>query len=167
MRVLIHAFVSFTFFATAAWADADPQAGSKAALNGLVDNYRNTVVQLFEFEAKATEATLQDSGYLNYRDQVLTTVFLGLDNLNTTAANQLIVDLSAVYVGESVGPLYSCVLRRKAKVLSLHLQKTLRLNDWCSKNLPDKFCLKNDEAKLRLRSGIEKSKNAECEVPLY
>lgn len=167
MRVLIHALVSLAFFVTAAWADADPHVGSKAALNGLVDNYRSTVVQLFDFEAKATEMVLQDNSYLNYRDQVLTTVFLGLDNLNTTAANQLIVDLSAVYVGESVGPLYSCIIQRRAKALSLHLQKTTRLNDWCLKNLPNKFCLKNDEAKLRLRTGIEKSKNAECDTPLY
>ena len=159
-------FVGIVIVPVTAFADADPRPGSAGALNGLVESYRGTVAQLFKFEA-ATEGVVTSNIYLNYRDQVLATVLTGLDNIDNSAANQLIADLSAVYLGESAGPLYSCVVQRKAKTLAVYLQKGRPLSSWCSKDLPRKFCVKEEEALQRLRSSLKKAKNSECDIPLY
>lgn len=150
-----------------AFADVDPRPGSQAALRGLVGSYRNTVVQLFKFEARASDAILAEDRYLDYRNQVLANVLLGLDNVSGEEANKLIAELSAVYLGESAGPLYSCVVQRRAKVLLPYLQKINSMDSWCINNLPHKFCLKNEEADLRLRGSFKKAKNDECDIPLY
>jgi hypothetical protein len=151
----------------ASLADPDPRPGSQAALNGLIASYRETMAQLLKFEASAPADVLTTTAYSAYRDQVLTAVLLGLDNVNTAAANKLVVDLSAVYLGESIGPLYSCVVQRKAGSLSPNLRRLGQLNEWCSKELPAKFCLRDEDAALRLRSAVNKARQAECDLPLY
>ena len=160
--------LSFGLSASAAsLADPDPHPGSQPALSGLIASYRETIAQLLIFEASAPADVLTTTAYSAYRDQVLTTVLLGLDNVNTAAANKLVVDLSGVYLGESIGPLYTCIVQRWARSLLPNIRGIGLLNEWCSKELPAKFCLRDEDAALRLRSAVKKASQAECDLPLY
>lgn len=150
-----------------AYAQSDPIPRSSAALRGLVEGYRSTIVQMLKFEAVAPAHIATSSEYLVFRDQLLATMLQGLDNLNSQSANELIIDLSAVYLGESTGPLYSCVVQRRSSSISSTLGSGRQLNDWCFKALPVKVCLQNEEAASRLLSAIGRAKKHKCDLQLY
>jgi hypothetical protein len=161
------AIVLYIFLrACSVWAEEDPAPGSKISMNKLVESYRSTVVQLLEFEATTTEAVREDSKYKNHKDQLIVAVLQGLDNVNTPEATRLIVDLSAVYFGETVGPYYSCVVKRKGRLIS-ETRHNAGLNSWCIKNIPNKFCLTDEQASSRLQGANKKAKKVVCDLPLY
>lgn len=172
MRLLTSLLSVLIFLGTlirseAAFADIDPRPGSQTAIKKLVENHRSTVTVLFKFEAASAAEILNSNSYMDYREQVLTTLFLGLDNIDSAHTNQLILDLAAVNFGESIAPIYSCLVQRKSKTLVVDIQKYRLSNSWCIDKLVAKFCLSTDEASQRLRNALKKAKNTECDVPLY
>ncbi|WP_265284529.1 hypothetical protein [Verminephrobacter aporrectodeae] len=178
-------FVGIVIIPTTVFADDNPQPGSQAALNGLVQGYRRTIIKLMEFQEKSEEipgfepsyTTPDDQGkeilvfypYMskNHRNQILWTIILGLDNIDNDAANQLVLDLSGVYFGESTAAIFSCLVQRKGRKLMRHLKKQQSLISWCIKKLPAEVCREEKDALLTLRSDIKTESRFECDLPIY
>lgn len=174
MRLLINHAISWlvifvSFSPSIAFADRDPVAGSIAAKDSLVGSYRESIRTLLAFEAYVDEIYVKSNAYSIHRDTVTSTIFQGLDNIDSFSANRLIVDLSAVYFGEATGPIYLCLVQRKARHLKIFLKKydQYSLNDWCKKDLPAKYCLSNQDSMRRLKDGIEDENDPECGLPFY
>ncbi|WP_138928008.1 hypothetical protein [Verminephrobacter aporrectodeae] len=171
IRLCIAWFFSGIFIIpTTVFADIDPRPGSQSALNGLVHYYGLIVNEMVTFEAENKEALASDLylNYRSYREQVLVTVLRGLDNINNSAADQLVFDLSGVSFGETTAPLYSCLVQRKARKLAKYLKKGRSPTEWCTKKLPAiaAVCRKEKDALLLLRDNIKRV-NSKCDFPLY
>ncbi|WP_265281703.1 hypothetical protein [Verminephrobacter aporrectodeae] len=163
-------FSGIAIIPTIVFADIDPRPGSQLALNGLVYYYGAIVSEIVEFEVKNKEI-IDSNLYLNYqsyREQALATVLRGLDNIDNSASDQLVFDLSGVSFGEATDPLYACLVQRKARKLAKYLKKGRSPTEWCTKELPATaaVCRKKEDALLLLRDNIKKA-NPKCDSPLY
>ncbi|WP_265284525.1 hypothetical protein [Verminephrobacter aporrectodeae] len=163
-------FFGIAIIPATVFADINPRPGTQPALNGLVDCYSFTVSEMVKFEVENKE--ILDSNlqlnYQSYREQILVTVLRGLDNIDNSAANQLVFDLSGVSFGEATDPLYACLVQRKARKLAKYLKKRRSPTEWCTKELPATaaVCRKKEDALLLLRDNIKKA-NSKCDSPLY
>ncbi|WP_265281737.1 hypothetical protein [Verminephrobacter aporrectodeae] len=150
--------------------DIDPRPGSQSALNSLAYYYGLIVIETVKFEVENKE--ILDSNlqlnYQSYREQILATVLRGLDNIDNSASDQLVFDLSGVSFGEATDPLYACLVQRKARKLAKYLKKGRSPTEWCTKELPATaaVCRKKEDALLLLRYNIKKA-NPKCDSPLY
>ncbi|WP_265281718.1 hypothetical protein [Verminephrobacter aporrectodeae] len=178
-------FVGIVIIPTTVFSDDNPQPGSQAALNGLVQGYRRTIIKLMEFQERSKEipgffpsyTTTDDQGkevlefypYASedHRDYILWITILGLDNIDNDAANQLAFDLSGVYFGEATAAVFSCLISRKGRKLMKYLKKGQSLIGWCIKELPAEVCREEKDALLILLAYIKTKSHLKCDLPIY
>lgn len=153
-----------------AHAAADPRPGSAAAKRAQVESYRQLLATLLTYESSEQTAS-HDPGFEDTRELAIRSVLLGLDNLRTPAANRLVVDLAAVYLGDKASPTYSCVVQRKGRALKAALAKAPRLTEWCDKTLPSRVCLSEQHAQWLLRvdmaNDVSRHRYPRCDTPLH
>lgn len=174
MRLLISRAVSGFIFLTfltpsLVFADRDPVAGSPAAKEGLTNSYRETVRTLLKFDATQEGKYPKSDKYWIHRQVALSSIIRGLDNIDSFSVNRLIVDMSAVNLGESIAPLYSCLVQRKAKQVRIFLKENNQysLTDWCTRNFSERYCFSKEDAYFFLKYDIAQEGEPECGFPLY
>ncbi|WP_265284536.1 hypothetical protein [Verminephrobacter aporrectodeae] len=176
-------FIGIVIIPATVFADNNPRPGSQTALNGLIQSYRHTIIKSMEFQEKSKEIPGFEPYTINYQgeeihgfipyantshqDQILSTIIMGLDNIDNDAANQLVLDFSGVYFGEASAAVFSSLVNRKGRKLKKYLKKDRSLTDWCSKKLPAGVCHEEGHALSSLLDDIEEESHLEYYLSIY
>ncbi|WP_265281736.1 hypothetical protein [Verminephrobacter aporrectodeae] len=161
-------FIGIVIIPTTVFADNNPRPGSQTALNGLVQSYRRTIIELMEFQEKSKEIQgFPPSVSTSHTDQILSTIIMGLDNIDNDAANQLVLDFSGVYFGSAPAAVFSSLVNRKGRKLKKYLKKDRLLTDWCIKKLPAGICHEEGHALSSLLDDIEEESHLEYYLSIY